>query len=71
MNVLLDVLKELRSMFLGDVKLSSAVLGFVAFIALLIHDGLDVTVAGFALAAGCLAILAAVTAIESARRNRG
>ncbi|MEX1108914.1 MAG: hypothetical protein WEC00_08400 [Dongiaceae bacterium] len=71
MTVLLDVLKELRGMFLADAKLSSAILGFVAFVAVLIHDGLDPTIAGFALLAGCLTILAAVTALESGRRGRG
>lgn len=70
MNVLLDVLREIRGMFVADAKLTCAILGYVAFVAWFIHDGLDPTIAGFALLAGCLAILAAVTAIESGRLDR-
>ena len=58
MTVLKDVLQELTGMFLGDARLSVAILSVVAIVAGLIEiAGLDPLLAGATLLAGCLAVL--------------
>lgn len=71
MNLAQDVIKELFGMFLADAKLSGAILVLVGGIAVLIDfDRLDPLIGGGGLLAGCLAILAAVTAFDSRQRGR-
>jgi len=70
MNLLRDVVRELFSMFLADAKLSGAVLALVAGAAVLIDvEGLNPMTVGFGLLLGCLATLAAVTAVEAKQRH--
>ncbi|MFO7484036.1 hypothetical protein [Oceanibaculum nanhaiense] len=65
MNVLRDVFQEITSMFLGDARLSVAILSVVAIAAGLIEiAGLDPLLAGAILLAGCLAVL-----LEAVRRR--
>lgn len=77
MSILLDVLKELWSMFVGDARLTIAILVLIGAVALAIDTGvidpeLNPLVAGGALLVGCLAILVEATAREArARRPRG
>lgn len=69
MSILLEVLKELLSMFLADARLTGAVLALVGAVALAIgRGGVDPLLAGAGLLAGCLAILAVVTTLQARRR---
>ena len=68
MSILIDVLKELLSMFLADARLTGAVLVLVGAVALAISRGVDPLLAGTGLLAGCMAILAVVTALQARRR---
>lgn len=65
MTVLREVLQELIGMFLGDARLSAAILFVVAVAAGLIElAGVEPLLAGGVLLAGCLAIL-----LEAVRRR--
>ena len=69
MSLLKEVLAELIGMFLADLRLSVAVLVLVAVVAALVDGaGIDPLLGGGLLLAGCLAILAAVTAAAARRR---
>lgn len=65
MTILKDVLAELIGMFLGDLRLSAAILGVVAVAAIMIDfGGLDPLIGGAVLLAGSLVVL--VTAVRQA-----
>ena len=68
MTILRDVLAELWSMFLGDLRLSLSVLALIAVAAALVSA--TPLGAGLLLLAGCLGILAATT-LRAARQKRG
>ncbi|MEQ9334563.1 hypothetical protein [Thalassobaculum sp.] len=69
MSLLKDVLAELLGMFLADLRLSIAVLLLVGLVALLVDRAVvDPLVGGGMLLAGCLTILATVTAAAARRR---
>lgn len=69
MSLLKEVLAELFGMFMADARLSLAVLLLVGAVALLIDVArVDPLLAGAVLLAGCLAIVAAVTAATARRR---
>lgn len=74
MTILLDVLKELWSMFVGDARLTIAILVLIGAVALsirwhLIDPGFDPLLAGGALLFGCLAILVEATVRETRSRR--
>lgn len=65
MNLLKDVLGELIGMFVGDARLSVAVLAVVAVSAVVVRvAGMDPLVGGAVLLAGCLLVV-----VEGVRRN--
>jgi hypothetical protein len=65
MTILKDVLAELVAMFLGDARLTAAILVVVALSAMLIDvAGIEPLAAGVVLLAGCLLLL-----VESVRRS--
>ena len=67
MTLFRDVISELFAMFLADFRLTFAVLGLVAFTALLISGlGVSSVLAGFILVLGCILIL--LEAVTSAAR---
>ena len=69
MSILIEVLKELLSMFLADARLTGAVLVLVGAVALAINrGGVDLLLGGAGLLVGCLAILGVVTALQARRR---
>jgi hypothetical protein len=69
MSILIEVLKELLSMFLADARLTGAVLVLVGAVALAINrGGVDPLLGGAGLLVGCLAILGVVTALQARRR---
>lgn len=60
MTILRDVLAELVSMFIGDARLSAAILAVVAATALLIEIGrVEPLIGGGVLLVGCLIVLLA------------
>jgi hypothetical protein len=63
MKILADVFAELRSMFLGDLTFSIAILCLVGVVALI--AGANPMVAGATLLAGCLVLLAGVCILAS------
>ncbi|SMF55804.1 hypothetical protein SAMN06265365_119110 [Tistlia consotensis] len=65
MSLIAEVLKELVGMFVGDARLSAAVLAVVA-VSAVVADGtqLDPLVGGGILLVGCLLLV-----VESARRH--
>lgn len=68
MTILRDVLAELFGMFLGDIRLSGAVLAVVAGAALMIDVGhVEPLFGGGVLLAGCLAVLLAAVRQASLR----
>lgn len=70
MNIITDVARELIGMFLGDWKLSTAVLilvGIVAGLVLELHAA--PLLAGAILLVGCLAILAGAVILETRNRS--
>jgi hypothetical protein len=70
MSILKEVLAELLGMFIGDVRLSAAVLGVVALSAVLIELAkIDPLIGGAALLAGCLAVVVEGV-LSAARRQR-
>ena len=74
MTIFLDVLKELWSMFVGDARLTIAILVLTGVVALsirwhLIDPELHPLVAGGALLVGCLAILVEATVRETRSRR--
>ena len=71
MTIFTDVLKELVSMFMADARLTAAVLMLVAAISLWLKlaSGVDTVVPGFALLAGCIVIIIAITTAH-ARRSK-
>jgi hypothetical protein len=69
MDILKEVAAELVKMFVADARLSVAVLVLVGGVALLLDFGHAAPLIGGAvLLAGCLAILAAVTAATARKR---
>jgi len=70
MSILKDVLSELFGMFVGDARLTAAILAMVAVAAVLI-DGtaLPPLAGGGALLAGCIAVLV-ISVHREARRRR-
>ena len=64
MTVLKEIVAEVIGMFVGDARLSLAILAVVGMAAALIACGLDRLGAGGLLLAGCLFIL-----VESVRRG--
>ncbi|MBK45979.1 MAG: hypothetical protein CMN20_11875 [Roseovarius sp.] len=70
MTILKDVLAELFGMFVGDARLTAAVLVVVAASAALIDlAGVAPILGGGALLAGCLAVLVAAV-LRTARRKK-
>jgi Flp pilus assembly protein TadB len=70
MSIVVDVVKELVSMFLADARLTIATLALVAIVAafvLALH--IEPLVSGSMLLLGCLAILVEAAAREARRRN--
>ena len=69
MTVLSDVLKELFSMFVADIRLTVAVLALVGLIALWlkIAPGIDPSIPGFALHFGGIAIIVVITSLHARR----
>lgn len=67
MNVVSDVFKELFSMFMGDARLTLAVLILVAFIAACLKVAPDANplLTGFALLGGCLTIVIVITSLTA------
>ena len=69
MEILKEVVAELVKMFVADARLSVAVLVLVGGVALLLDVGHTTPLVGGAvLLAGCLAILAGVTAATARKR---
>ena len=67
MNVFIDVLQELKKMFLADALLSISVVALVAFVGALIKlANVNTVVSGGVLLAGCLVILV----VAAARQKR-
>jgi hypothetical protein len=69
MSVIGDVLKELFSMFVGDARLTLAVLILVAVVALSLHalPSANPTLSGFALLGGCITIIITITTMHANR----
>lgn len=71
MNILKDVLAELFSMFVGDTRLTLAILAVVGVAALLIVVvGLAPLAGGAFLVLGCVVVLVLAVHREADRRNR-
>lgn len=72
MSIIVEVVKELVSMFLADARLTIATLILVAVVAALINAlHIAPLVGGAVLLAGCVAILIAAAAREAKRRRLG
>jgi len=70
MNILKDVLAELLKMFVGDIRLTAAILAIVLAAAALIDiTRLPPLAGGVALLVGCLAVLV-ISVVREARRRR-
>jgi hypothetical protein len=70
MTMLKEIASEIAGMFVGDVRLSLAILGTVALTAALVAvPGLDPLIGGGVLLVGCVLIL--VNAVYGASRNAG
>lgn len=70
MSLIVDVVKELVSMFLADARLSIATLALVAIVAgLVVALHIEPLVGGSMLLLGCLVILVEA-AVREARRRR-
>jgi hypothetical protein len=70
MRLIVDVVKELVSMFLADARLSMATLALVAIVAgLVVALPMESLVSGGILVLGCLAILVEAAAREARRRS--
>jgi hypothetical protein len=70
MNILKDVLAELFKMFVGDARLTGAILGIVAIAAALVRGtALPTLVGGCVLLAGCIAVLLLSVRREARRRG--
>jgi hypothetical protein len=71
MTIFTDVLKELVSMFIADARLTAAVLILVAAVSLWLKlaPGVNQAIPGFALLAGCIVIIIAITSAH-ARRSK-
>jgi hypothetical protein len=70
MRLIVDVVKELVSMFLADARLSMATLALVAIVAgLVVALPMESLVSGGILLLGCLAILVEAAAREARRRS--
>jgi len=70
MNILKDVFAELFKMFVGDVRLTAAILATVLAAAALIDlTRLPPLAGGVALLVGCLAVLV-ISVLREARRRR-
>lgn len=70
MSILKEVLAELLGMFIGDARLSAAVLAVVALsAALIVLAKIDPLVGGGLLLGGCLAVLVEGV-LSAARRHR-
>lgn len=70
MNILKDVLSELFSMFVGDARLTAAILAVVAVAALLIDaTPLPPLVGGAVLTISCITVLVMAVRREAARRR--
>jgi hypothetical protein len=71
MSILIEVFKELFSMFAADARLSGATVLLVVLIAVLIAAlGMSPLLGGALLLIGCLAILIEATLREARRRRR-
>ena len=72
MSVLREVLAELAGMFVGDARLTSAILALVAVsFALIRLAGVAPLVGGLVLLFGCLALLAGSVLRQSRQVRRG
>ena len=70
MSIIIDVAKELFSMFLADARLTTATLVLVALVALIVVAmRIEPLVGGALLLAGCLAIVVEAAAREARRRR--
>jgi hypothetical protein len=70
MSIVIDVAKELFSMFLADVRLTTATLVLVALVAIIVLAlRIEPLVGGVLLIAGCLAIVVEAAAREARRRR--
>jgi hypothetical protein len=70
MSIVIDVAKELFSMFLADARLTTATLVLVALVGLIVVAmRIEPLVGGALLVAGCLAIVAEAAAREARRRR--
>lgn len=69
MSIIVDVCKELLSMFLADARLTLTTICLVALVGGLVEWGVEHSLAGGILLFGCLAILVEATTREA--RNRG
>lgn len=71
MTILGDVFRELLKMFVADLRLTLAVLGGVALVAILMDRGILGPIgAGLALAAGCVLVLGEAVLREALQRGR-
>lgn len=72
MSVIVDVFKELFSMFVGDARLTVAILALVAVIAVSVKAFPDANplLSGFALLGGCLIIIITITTLHARRVQR-
>jgi hypothetical protein len=72
MTIVLDVAKELFSMFLADARLTTATLVLVAVVAVIVVAmRIEPLVGGALLLVGCLAILVEAVVRETKRRRMG
>ena len=69
MNVLLDVLREIRSMFVADARMTAAVVALVCLAALSAAAGLSAAVVGGLLVVGAPALVA-ISVLAAGRRRR-
>ncbi len=70
MSLIVDVVKELVSMFLADARLTIATLALVAIVAgLVVAVHIEPLVGGIMLLLGCLVILVEAAAREARRRR--
>jgi hypothetical protein len=70
MSIVIDVAKELFSMFLADASLTTATLVLVALVGLIVVAmRIEPLVGGALLVAGCLAIVTEAAAREARRRR--
>jgi len=72
MSILMDVLKELFSMFMGDARLTASIIAVIAVAAALIFlTDLPALVGGAFLLCGCLTVLIVSVRQEAKRRESG